>query len=56
MKSIKVKSAGERADELLRDPDAYFASVRLEAQAAVRASMLRRRGRRSWLKRQKEVS
>jgi hypothetical protein len=51
MKSIKVKSCGERADELLRDPEAYFESVRLEAQAAVRASMLRRQGRRRWLKR-----
>lgn len=54
MKSIKVKSSSERADELLRDPDAYFASVR--AEAAVRASMLRRRGRRTWLKQQKEAS
>lgn len=53
MTFIKVKSCGERADELLRDPEAYFESVRLEAQAAVRASMLRRRGRRTWLKRRK---
>lgn len=56
MRFIKVKSSAERADELLRDPEAYFESVHLEAQAAVRASMLRRRGRRSWLKRQKEAS
>lgn len=32
MKSIKIKSSAERADELRRDPAAYFASVRAEVQ------------------------
>jgi hypothetical protein len=46
LKSTKVTSSGQRADQLARDPDEYFAQVRAEAMRAAIEDVEARRTRR----------